>query len=77
MCYIQHMAKETSFRRWREQLGLTQDQAAEALEVSKSQVANWDAGKSRSRGVKAVPSTPIRAYMTALAMGYPLTPWPK
>lgn len=77
MCYMQLMAKETSFRRWREQMRFTQDQAAEALEVSKSQIANWDAGTSRSRGSKAIPSTPIRAYMTALALGYPLTPWPK
>lgn len=60
-------------------MGLTQDQAAERLHVSKSQVANWDAGKvrGRARGEKAVPPFSVRVLMTALAVDSVPTPWPE
>lgn len=77
MCYMQHMGIETSFRRWRRQMGFTQDQAAEELSVSKSQVANWDAGKDRSSGRPAMPPVAIRRVMTAIAMDEIPQPWPE
>lgn len=77
MCYIRHMAKQTSFRRWRDQMGFTQDEAAEALGVSKSQVANWDAGRDRSNGKPAIPGMAIRSLMTSVAMDQIPQPWPE
>lgn len=67
---------ETAFKRWRKQLGLTQEEAASLLDVSRSQVANWDAGVERSRGNVAVPPKPVRVLMTLEAQGLPITPWP-
>ena len=68
---------ETAFKRWRTQLGLTQDEAASALGCSKSQVANWDAGKDRARGTPAVPPFAVRVLMTLQAQGQSITPWPE
>lgn len=76
MCYASRMA-ETAFRRWRKQLGFTQDDAAHALGCSKSQVANWDAGQDRARGTPASPPLAVRVLMTALAQGQGITPWPE
>lgn len=79
LCYITCMGTETSFRRWRRQMEFTQEQAAEALGVSKSQVANWDAGvvRGKSRGERATPSLAIRCLMTNIAMDSKPTPWPE
>ncbi len=71
------MGRETSFRRWRLQMGFTQDEAAEALGVSKSQIANWDAGKDRATGRPSVPGRAIRSLMTAVAMDEIPQPWPE
>ena len=68
---------ETDFAAWRRQLGLTQEQAAEALHVSVSHVHNWEVGISRSRGTKAEPSYAVRVLMAAIAEGIPLEPWGK
>lgn len=67
---------ETAFKRWRKQLGLTQDEAARVLDVSRSQIANWDAGVERSRGKVAVPPKAVRVLMTLEAQGLHITPWP-
>lgn len=77
MCYIQHMGTETSFRRWRRQQGFTQDEAAEALGVSKSQVANWDAGRDRATGKPSIPGMAVRSLMTAIAMDDIPQAWPE
>jgi transcriptional regulator with XRE-family HTH domain len=71
------MTQETSFHRWRKQQGLTQEEAAAALGVSKSQVANWDTGVNRSRGNPAAPPYAIRCLMTNIAMDSKPTPWPE
>jgi predicted transcriptional regulator len=69
--------KETAFKRWRKQLNLTQDEAARVLDVSRSQIANWDAGVERTRGKVAVPPRPVRVVMTLEAQGQHVTPWPE
>ena len=73
------MATQTAFRRWREQMGFTQDEAAEALGVTRSQVANWDAGKvrGRKRGGPSTPPLSVRRVMTALDIGQLPEPWPE
>lgn len=71
------MSKETSFRRWRRQMNFTQDEAAAELGLSKSQVANFDAGVNRANGSPAVPSIAIRRLMTAIAMGQVPQAWPE
>jgi DNA-binding transcriptional regulator YiaG len=76
LCYVGHM-RETAFRRWRKQLKFTQDEAAQVLGCSKSQVANWDAGVDRSSGNPAIPPRSIRVLMTLQAQGQSITPWPE
>ena len=71
------MAKETGFKRWRAQMGFTQVDAALALDVSLSQIKNWDAGVDRGRGTRAVPSLVVRYVMQELAKGSQLRPWPE
>ena len=77
MCYIGHMPNQTSFRNWRDQVGFTQEEAAEALGLSKSQVANLDLGWDRTRKKPLTPSYPIRVLMTAIAMDSVPTAWPE
>jgi DNA-binding transcriptional regulator YiaG len=69
-------APETDFAAWRRQVGMTYDQAAEALHVSPSHVKNWEIGINRSRGNKAEPPHAVRVLMTAIAEGVDLEPWP-
>ena len=66
----------TEFRRWRDVMGFTQTQAAEALGVSASQVKNWDAGEVRGQGLPSVPSLATRMFMAVLAGGIDVEPWP-
>ncbi len=70
------MGKETAFRRWRTEMGFTQDEAAEALGLSKSQIINLDAGIDRTRGRASIPSLAVRHLMRAIAEGKLLEPWP-
>lgn len=70
------MAKETAFKRWRRQVGYTQEQAAEALGLSRSMIVNFDAGQNRGSGEAAVPSLPVRYLMRVIADGLDLEPWP-
>lgn len=67
----------THFRRWRLEMEMTQDQAAQALGVSVSQVKNWDAGQDRARGTPAAPPLAVRIVMRALSDGLTLKPWPE
>lgn len=70
-------ADETSFRRWRKKLDLTLEEAAELLQLSRSQVANLDRGVSRTNGVPNLPSYSIRVLMRLLAQGKVPKPWPE
>ena len=70
------MVKESSFKRWRRQVGLTQEQAAEALGLSRSMIINFDAGHNRASGEPAVPTLAVRHLMRAIAEGKQLEPWP-
>lgn len=59
------------FERWRKQLRLTQQEAADLFEMKKRQIQNYDAGSSR-------PSKAMRIVMTMVSQGHPLpTPWPE
>ena len=75
-CYARAMAKETAFKRWRKQVGLTQEQAAETLGLSRSMIVNFDAGEVRGTGEPAIPSLAVRRLMTVLADGQEPKPWP-
>lgn len=69
---------DTEFRRWREVMSFTQDQAADALGVSASQVKNWDAGEDRGRpGTPSEPGRAVRLAMAALVNVPTLEPWPE
>lgn len=70
------MAKETSFKRWRRQVGYTQEQAAEALGLSRSMIINLDAGINRTNREPAVPTLAIRYVMRVIADGLDIEPWP-
>lgn len=67
----------TAFRAWRDKMGMTQDGAASRLGVSKSQVANWDAGQDRATGRKSVPGLAIRKLMALLIRGEDVQAWPE
>lgn len=71
------MSKPTSFKEWREKLGLTQTEAAAEFGVTKSQVVNWDAGVNRGSGRPAVPPLSVRRLMTVLAEGDTPEAWPE
>jgi len=77
MCYNHRMGKTTAFRDWRDKMGLTQDAAAAELGFSKSQIANWDAGRDRTTGVQSHPPLAVRRLMTVLIRGDSPVPWPK
>lgn len=67
----------THFKRWREKMGLTLDQAAETLGMSRSQIANWDSGEDRVRKVPIAPPLAVRIQMRLLAEGQDVKPWPE
>lgn len=70
------MARETPFKRWRREVGLTQEQAAEALGLSRSMIINLDAGRNRTSGEPAAPSLAVRYVMRLIADGIEIEPWP-
>jgi len=68
--------KKTGFAQWRERVGLSQDGAARALDVTTRTVQYWDKGV----GPRQEPMTPplgIRVLMTVLARRIELEPWPE
>nr|WP_174263729.1 XRE family transcriptional regulator [Hyphomicrobium sp. CS1BSMeth3] len=58
-------------------MGFTQEEAAEVLGLSTSQIVNLDAGVDRTRGRLSVPSLAVRHLMRAIAEGKQLDPWPE
>jgi len=68
---------KTNFKRWREHMGFTQAQAADALGISADWVKRLDAGKRYDTGAPAVPDHATRIAMAALANHPGLKPWPE
>lgn len=58
-------------------MGITQQDAADRLGVTKSQVANWDAGKDRSTGRTARPGLAVRKVMAMIVRGEDVQAWPE
>jgi DNA-binding XRE family transcriptional regulator len=71
------MSTDTNFRRWREECGLTQEQAAKALGLSRSRIQHYDKGVSRSSKLPAIPSKAERTLMAVIAKRLLLEPWPE
>lgn len=69
--------EQTAFRQWRERMGITQQEAADRLGVTKSQVANWDAGRDRSTGKPSAPGLAARKVMSLLIRGEDVQAWPE
>lgn len=61
--------RNTSFRRWRDKLDLTQEQAARVLGVTLRTVQHWEAGRELGY--------PVRLAMAAVAENLKLEPWPE
>jgi transcriptional regulator with XRE-family HTH domain len=69
---------ETTFKRWRSQMGYSQSQAAKALGISLSYVKDLDAGHSRTTGKPVNPRPDLRKLMTAVVeTGRIFEPWPE
>jgi DNA-binding transcriptional regulator YiaG len=68
--------EKTAFAIWREQVGLSQDGAARALDVATRTVQYWDKGKG-PRQERMVPPRSVRLVMTAIARKIDLEPWPE
>lgn len=74
---LDEVVHKTAFHRWRDQMRLTQEQAAEVLGVSRSQVANWDSGRDRMRDKPIAPPLCVRKVMHAMVLGRDCEPWPE
>ena len=59
------------FRQWRKGMGWTQDQAAHALDISKSSVGNFEAGKRREDGRPVTIPRTVALACAALKAGIP------
>lgn len=68
---------ETSFRKWRQETGLTLDEAANALGISRSRVVDYDQGAVRGRGTDATPPYAVRVLMRLIANEKVPKPWPE
>lgn len=67
-------APPTDFARWRRQVSLSIDQAADLLGLTGQMVRYLEHGRS-PRGV-CLPQTDTRRLMTAIAKKADITPWP-
>ena len=68
----------TSFKHWREDvMKISQERAAILLEMSLSQVKNYDAGVNRASGRPAIPDIGTRLHMRILADRLEMRPWPE
>jgi DNA-binding transcriptional regulator YiaG len=67
----------TSFACWREQCGLTQEQAAEALGLSRRQVQAYEKGESHHTGDSRSPKKAVRVLMSVIAEKIDVKPWPE
>ena len=68
---------KTSFRQWREHMGWSQQEAADALGLSLSQVKNYDAGFDRGRNTPSIPPRQTRVLMKVLTQKTLVEPWPE
>jgi len=68
--------EQTAFKQWRERMGITQQDAAARLGVTKSQVANWESGRDRGTGRPSVPGLAVRKVMSLLIRGEDVQAWP-
>jgi DNA-binding XRE family transcriptional regulator len=68
---------ETNFKRWRRECGLTQEQAAEKLGLSKARIEHYDKGISRSSNLPAIPSIAERTLMAVIANKIAVQAWPE
>lgn len=59
---------ENMVRQWRDELGLTQDEAARKLGVTTRNLQNYEAGNY-------APPDSIRKLMRAVQLGIDLRPW--
>jgi hypothetical protein len=69
--------EKTSFRSWRIQMGLSLTKAAQALDLSRSQIVNFDRGICRTTGKEVSPHLSIRVLMKELAEFGKANPWPE
>jgi transcriptional regulator with XRE-family HTH domain len=67
----------TNFKRWRTECGLTQEQAAGKLGLSKARIEHYDKGISRSSNRPAIPSLAERTLMAVIASKITVQPWPE
>lgn len=66
----------TGFRRWRDEMPFTQQEAADALQVSLSVVKNWDSGEVRGKpGTPSAPPHAVRVLMRLIHDGTTIEPW--
>lgn len=68
---------ETNFKRWRNECGLTQQQAADKLKLSKARIEHYDKGVSRSSKLAAIPSFAERTLMAVIAGKINVQAWPE
>jgi len=69
--------RKTSFRAWREGVGITQQQAADLLGCDIGTIGRWDRGyRSEHERTLAFPTMEARLRMWAHANGMKLHPWP-
>lgn len=69
--------KQSSFAKWRDQVGMTQAEAAEALGVAVTTVKQYESGRHLGSGRPMSPPEPVRKVMRAVANGIRLEPWPE
>lgn len=62
------------FRAWRNAMGFTQAQAAEALGLGKSAIEQYDTGKRRSTG-ETIEEVPRHLALACAALARDLKPW--
>ncbi|MFN3745529.1 MAG: helix-turn-helix domain-containing protein [Hyphomicrobiaceae bacterium] len=63
--------------RWRQSCGFTLDEAAAALGISRSRVAEYDRSAVRGRGTDVTPPCAVRVLMRAISSGQVPEPWPE
>ena len=68
---------QTNFRRWRDAMGLTQDEAAQKLGLAERQIRHFDHGVHSGTGNPSSPDYATRVLMRLLIEKKTPNPWPK